>query len=213
MAKSSKNVDIEKNDKKIEEAATEVEEVAAVGKEDKVDKNITVKEPKKILTKKELRNRAHTIEVEVMNLTNGSVYYRCKKTGEVIELNESGDSAVTTLDILLNMRNQSKKMLDNMHISIVDVFEDDIDVNDILKMLDLKKAYCIDEMTVEGIDKYIISLSGSEFEKIVNESDIRFIRRLAERSVSLDKEKKLDSDFKRNVLIKKLNKEYLFKSY
>ncbi|WP_024622596.1 hypothetical protein, partial [Metaclostridioides mangenotii] len=103
-------------------------------KEEKVEEKIIPVEDKETkkkrkITKKELRNNAHNIEVEIMNISNGAIFYICKKTGEVIELNESGNSTIVTLEVLMNMKNQSKVMLNGLLLSIIDVYEDDISID------------------------------------------------------------------------------------
>ena len=72
----------------------------------KVNKKITKKETKvkkSISIKNELKKKSKEIEVEVMNITDGSIYYRDKE-GNELEIEYTGDTDVVSLKFLENIK-------------------------------------------------------------------------------------------------------------
>lgn len=169
-----------------------------------------VKEVKtKTVTKKELRQNAKEIEVEVVNMTNGEFFYKCKKTHEELNLMEKGDSEVVGLDFLLTMKNNHRNLLERLDIVLIDVYGD-YELSEILNYLGLDKIYGFERLDVDFIENAINDMEVDEFEKVINESHIGLVVKIAERGIQLAKENKFDSYSKRQILARKFGKDDLF---
>ncbi|MCC0764811.1 hypothetical protein IR151_17595 [Clostridioides sp. ES-S-0006-03] len=189
---------------KVNKENVKEEEKSTVNKENVKTKN-------KSVIRKELKSNAKNIEVEVMNITNGSVFYKCKRTNEIIELDEPGDTTTVSLDLLLNMKTQSKSMLDGLILSIVDVF-DGIDMDSVLDVLGLEDKYKVCDMKLDSIDDFIENSTNEKFEKSLDKINEKVLKRIIERAIKLSKQGKLDSNYKRILLEEKSHSKYLFSS-
>ncbi|MCC0684077.1 hypothetical protein [Clostridioides sp. ZZV14-6345] len=188
--------------------------MAKVNKENIKEENekvVNVKTKNKSIIRKELKANAKNIEVEIMNITNGSIFYKCKRTNEIIELDEPGDTTTVSLDLLLNMKTQSKNMLDRLGLSIIDVF-DGVDLNSILDLLGLEDKYKLCDMKLESIDDFIENSTNEKFEKALDEVNEKILKRIVERAIKLSKQGRLDSNYKRILLEEKSHSKYLFSS-
>lgn len=197
----------------------------ATKKDEKVVKKTTVKKEKEevkneevvvaevVRTKadirKDLRKRARDIEVEVLNMTNGEFFYKCRKTKEELNLMERGNSDIVTLDFLLNMKNQHRALLERLDLVIIDVY-DDFDLSDILEYLGLSKIYEDEKYDVDYIEDAINDMDSEEFSNLVQNSSIGLVVKIAERGIQLAKEGGFDSFFKRSCVAKRLGKEDIF---
>lgn len=197
----------------------------ATKKDEKVVKKTTVKKVKEevkneevvvaevVRTKadirKDLRKRARDIEVEVLNMTNGEFFYKCRKTKEELNLMERGNSDIVTLDFLLNMKNQHRALLERLDLVIIDVY-DDFDLSDILEYLGLSKIYEDEKYDVDYIEDAINDMDSEEFSNLVQNASIGLVVKIAERGIQLAKEGGFDSFFKRSCVAKRLGKEDIF---
>lgn len=197
----------------------------ATKKDEKVVKKATVKKVKEevkneevvvaevVRTKadirKDLRKRARDIEVEVLNMTNGEFFYKCRKTKEELNLMERGNSDIVTLDFLLNMKNQHRALLERLDLVIIDVY-DDFELSDILEYLGLSKIYEDEKYDVDYIEDAINNMDSEEFSNLVQNANIGLVVKIAERGIQLAKEGGFDSFFKRSCVAKRLGKEDIF---
>lgn len=197
----------------------------ATKKDEKVVKKTTVKKVKEevkneevvvaevVRTKadirKDLRKRARDIEVEVLNMTNGEFFYKCRKTKEELNLMERGNSDIVTLDFLLNMKNQHRALLERLDLVIIDVY-DDFELSDILEYLGLSKIYEDEKYDVDYIEDAINDMDSEEFSNLVQNANIGLVVKIAERGIQLAKEGGFDSFFKRSCVAKRLGKEDIF---
>ena len=197
----------------------------ATKKDEKVVKKTTVKKEKEevkneevvvaeiVKTKadirKDLRKRARDIEVEVLNMTNGEFFYKCRKTKEELNLMERGNSDIVTLDFLLNMKNQHRTLLERLDLVIIDVY-DDFDLSDILEYLGLSKIYEDEKYDVDYIEDAINDMDSEEFSNLVQNANIGLVVKIAERGIQLAKEGGFDSYFKRSCVAKRLGKDDIF---
>lgn len=197
----------------------------ATKKDEKVVKKATVKKVKEevkneevvvaevVRTKadirKDLRKRARDIEVEVLNMTNGEFFYKCRKTKEELNLMERGNSDIVTLDFLLNMKNQHRALLERLDLVIIDVY-DDFELSDILEYLGLSKIYEDEKYDVDYIEDAINDMDSEEFSNLVQNASIGLVVKIAERGIQLAKEGGFDSYFKRSCVAKRLGKDDIF---
>lgn len=177
----------------------------------------TKKETKsKATVNKELRKYAKDIDVEVQSLVAGELFYVSNKTNEILELEETGDTDVVSLELLIEMSKKSKTLLKGLYLVILDVYNNEekgeFTVDDVLSFLGIEDSYVLKENNLEYIDKLIIDTTYDEFEKEFNKIKIEEVKeRIIERSVALFKEGKLDSDSKKNLLSNYSKNPYLFK--
>ena len=66
---------------------------------------------KEILAKGTIMLKSSNIDVEIMNLAGGEVFYRCPKTHSEITLESVGDTETVDLDLLMTMKNRHKGFL------------------------------------------------------------------------------------------------------
>ena len=159
--------------------------------------------------RKDIRKRARDIEVEVLNMTNGEFFYKCRKTKEELNLMERGNSDIVTLDFLLNMKNQHRALLERLDLVIIDVY-DDFELSDILEYLGLSKIYEDEKYDVDYIEDAINDMDSEEFSNLVQNASIGLVVKIAERGIQLAKEGGFDSFFKRSCVAKRLGKEDIF---
>lgn len=187
--------------------AKEITKVAK--KTEKVEKKTPepkVKKVSKAVISKELKKNAKDIDVEIINLSNGTVLHQ--RHDESISLEYPGDVTTVSLDFLLNLRN--KGLLENLVISIIDIYEDGYEVEDVLELLGLTKLYKECSMTLESLDELIEKTTSQEFESLIEDADMKVIERITERAIILSRDGGFDSNYKRNILEEKLNNRYLF---
>lgn len=191
---------VEKKKKETVEEIVETKVEKTIGKE-------VVKTKAEI--KRELRQNAKNIEVEVLNMTNGEFFYRCKKTHEELNLQEKGDTDVVTLDFLMTMKNQHRTLLERLDLVILDVYAD-YEIEDILEYLGLTKIYGEERFDIDYIENAINDMEVNEFSNLVDRASIGLVIKMAERGIQLAKEGGFDSNFKRSCIAKRLGKDDLF---
>lgn len=176
--------------------------------ESKEVKEEVVKKPSQSARLKEIKKNMKDIDIEIMNMCHGSFHY--EKGNDIIEMQESGETKIVSLDMLLGMR---KEFLEKIFISIVDCL-DDYELEDILTVLNMSDIYKHIELTVDGIDNFLTDtkISPEEFDKKIKEMPDNLVYRLVERALHLDKQNKFDSYTKRKSLETRLGNPYLFKA-
>ena len=185
----------------------QVKEVKKITKTRKTTKKAT---PKKDLVKKnELKKKSREIEVEVMNVTDGAVYYRDRE-GNELDIEYTGDTEVVSLKFLEKAK---RDILEKLYVTIVDVYDEDYTVEDVISYLGLNKLYCEKNLTLEVIDDILINSTSDEFEALLKRSNKGLVVRLCERAARLASEKKFDSVTKRTILEDFTGNKYIFNAY
>lgn len=170
------------------------------------EKDTKVKKKSVSEIRKELRKKARDIDIEVMNISNGSLVYQ--KGSLNIDLDNIGDTNIVSLESLMSVK--GKGLMENLYISIVDIYDEEYNLKDVIDVLGLTKAYKHCDMTIDGIDGFIETTSGEKFEKEIEKAEDKFTSRIIERAVYLAMNDKFDSNYKRSVLEKKANNRFLF---
>jgi len=149
------------------------------------------------------------LEVKFMNNLDGGFNHVDDKTQSYYRLENYGDFDYITVDELMRMKNKYPKVLNEFWILLTEVEDDDIELEDVLKYLQLDKVYStiIPPKTVE---KLLLQDSIEVFEKALDNMDNLMIEKIAERAVGLFKEKQFSDRWKMDALAKKLNNDYLF---
>ena len=116
-------------------ASKKVEEKNSV-MEEKIGTKEVKKEVKKSKAEiiRNLKREASKIDVEVMNLTNGSFIY--ENGYDSIRMNEPGETVIIGLDTLLKMKNSP--CVRRLFISVIDVYNPEYEFKDIIDMLENK---------------------------------------------------------------------------
>lgn len=168
--------------------------------------------PKKSISiKNELKKKSKEIEIEVMNITDGSVYYRDKE-GNELDIEYTGDTDVVSLKFLENIKTR-RDLLEKLYVSICDVYDEDYTVEDIVSYLGLTDLYSKIQLNLEGIDEVLENSSIDEFESLLKESNNVMVARLCERAAKLAKENRFDSNYKRMMLEEITGNQYIFRAY
>lgn len=155
-----------------------------------------------------LKKDASKIDVEIMNLTNGSFIY--ENGYDSIRMNEPGETAIVGLDLLLKMKNSP--CIKKLFISIVDVYSEEYELENILDILDLTKIYGNNVLTLDYLDEVLEESSIDEFGKIMQEGSFELTNRLCQRAIYLANFNKFDSMGKRSIVENKFGNDYMFKS-
>lgn len=188
-------------------ATKKVEEKVNLGKE-------TVEETKKARKRtraemiRELKREASKIDIEVMNLTNGSFIY--ENGYDSIRMNEPGETAIVGLDLLLKMKNSPT--MRKLFLSIVDIYSDEYELKDVLDILDLTKIYNDKVLTLDYLDEVLENSTVDEFVGILENEPPELAKRLCQRAVYLAHLNEFDSMGKRSAIESKFNNAYIFKS-
>lgn len=177
-----------------------------------VKKEKTFKDLRKVLNK--------DTEVLVMNNTQGHFYYSCPQTRMSINLEAFGETQVVTLELLEIMKRRARVFFENYLIMVIDVFEEDANIQDVIKYLDIQKYYKdiekLDDDENNSIyeedffDNIIINKTKSEFDRIVSKMNKRLLVQFANRCVELYRTGEFDSRYKMDTLSDLLKNEDLF---
>lgn len=181
---------------------------------EEISEKVINEAPKKVAKKskaeifRNLKKNASNIDIEIMNLTNGSFNY--VNGYDSIRIEYPGETAIVGLDLLIKMKNSPS--LNKLFISVVDVYSDEYTVENILDILDLLKITKGEAITLEYLDGLLNDTNVDEFEKIINEYPTPLVKRLCERAIYLASVNGFDSTGKRTIIEKAFHNSYLFKS-
>ena len=186
--------------------------VAAIETE-AVNIDIEEVEVKKPLTIKDLRRKLKNsnIDVEIMNIAGGEVFYRCPKTHVEVSLQSVGDTETVDLDLLMTMKNRHKGFFSKYVIGIVDVYDDEITIEDVVNYLGIGELYKdIENLDANYIEDLILDTDSLEFADIIGKLNIGLVQRIAERALVLFKTGQFDSRYKCDAIEKVLQIKGLF---
>ncbi len=184
-----------------------VEEKTNLSKET-VEKTEKVKKRTRAEIMRELKREASKIDVEVMNLTNGSFIY--ENGYDSIRMNEPGETAIVGLDLLLKMKNSPT--MRKLFLSVVDVYSEEYELEDVLNILDLTRIYGDKILTLDCLDKMLEDGSVDDFAETLKNESPELARRLCQRAIYLAHLNKFDSMGKRSVVEREFNNAFIFKS-
>lgn len=160
--------------------------------------------------RQELKKRK-SLEVDIVNLSVGEIFYECPKTRYKFNLNNLGAKESIELDILTTLANRNRGFFENHLITIVDFEDDDFTVEDIVEYLGLKDIYNGIENTDVDYIQEILELDNYDFEKFIKtECSPALVERIAERAIFMYMRGKFDSHTKRRILSKALGLEDIF---
>lgn len=167
--------------------------------------------------KKSLRELRHelkkrkSLEVGIMSLSTGEIFYECPKTRYKFTLNKVGARENLELDVLTTLVNRNRAFFENHLITIVDFEDDEFTVDDLIVYLGLQDIYTDIENTDVDYIAEILNLDADEFNKIITKSGNELLaRKIAERAVYLYSKGKFDSHIKQRMLSKAIGMEDLF---
>ena len=150
------------------------------------------------------------VQVEVMNNVSGKLFYRCPKTNTVIEMLNYGDTEILTMEQLNAMKNSHRAMLNNFWIVLVDVLDDEVTLDDVLKELRIDKIYDGIEFDSEILENAITSTSLEEFKDIIVEMNPQLVVRVAERIKLLSMGGQFGDMYKMNFIADLMEQPDLF---
>lgn len=186
------------------------EKVKKATEDKKVETKVEETTEEKVTTKPRKRVQvSRDLEVAFINFTSGGFIYIDPKTQNRYEMESYGDMDYITVGELLTMKNSNKSILDKFWILLVDVLSDDVELEDVLKYLQLDKKYQ-DFLTPDEVDNLILKSNTSKFENIINKSDKNLSERIVERAILLFREGKFNDYSKMEVIKKVSGNEELF---
>ena len=169
-------------------------------------KNVDIKETKETVAKKTTKKQepkrkaiSDNVEVEFINNTNGLFVYEDKNTGKSYYLGEFGDSDYITIKELNAMKREHKGILSKFWILLVNVLDDEIELNDVIEYLGLKKEY-ENALTLEEVDSLLINRNEDKFESVFGKLNNQFKQRVIERAIHLFDNKEFNDMYKANIM-------------
>lgn len=144
-------------------------------------------------TSRRRRKIDRSIEVLVMNTTNGGIFYRCPKTKNEYRLSNYGDTEYVTIDELITMRNAHRKMLTKYYLLPIEIMDDTVTLDEALIFIGLDKLY--DKTVYENLINYEYELDDIIFDDDFTDRFVRFAKDfqliLIERAIALFRDNKL----------------------
>lgn len=144
------------------------------------------------------------IEVAIMNNTHGGFIYIDPKTFSRHEMSGYGDIDYITVGELLNMKNSQRAIIDNFWIIIIEVLSDDIELEDVIRYLNLDDLYK-NVLSKNEMDMLITKSTAANFKKTFETIYKGMADRIVERALELFKEGKFN-DWSKFEVIKSYTK-------
>lgn len=152
-----------------------------------------------------------SLEVDIMSLSTGEIFYECPKTRYKFNLNKLGSKESIELDTLTTLVNRSRGFFENHLITIVDFEDDEYTVDDLIEYLGIRDVYDKIENTDTDYIAEILNKDNYDFEKFISTcSNQMIIKRLAERAIYLYSRNEFDSHKKRIILSKAMGMDDIF---
>lgn len=164
--------------------------------------------------KKWLRANAEKINVELINLTVGTVVYIDPKTKETITWVGSADVKMVSMDTLLSMFTNGKSLIYDFVLGIGDIYfntKKTYEFKEVIDALGLANIYKPFDYDIANVDGVIISSTLDEFEHICKSLPVGAIERLAERFCLIRDAGQIDSRSKENTLTDIVGKLQMFR--
>lgn len=184
--------------------------------ESAVEEVVKEEKPKKksrATINKELKAKAKDIDVEIENVTNANIFLKEKRSGEIIDLQETGDRAIISLDTLINLKNQYRDIFESLAVVLVDIYNNSYTKEDVLNLIGINDFYEIKDLSLEKIDELILDTTITNLEKKFNGFKTNNIKdKIVERSVVLRKEQKLTDTSRLKVFQDYYGTEDLYKN-
>lgn len=117
------------------------------------------------------------VEVKIANATRGGFYYMSQKNDFIIDFTEFGNEDYVTYEELRNMNNRTK-YLKNLSLVIVEVLDDSVSIEDIVKSLKIEDAY--NELVSLGDEKLkdVDYINMEIFEEFLKDSDVKEVEKI-----------------------------------
>lgn len=151
-------------------------------------------------------------EVLIANNTRGGFFYSSKNGDSIIDLNDFGDEEYVSFGELKTIMGSKRSILQQGKLIIIDVEDNDITVEDVVKSLRLEDTYeqfnkmsCGDELSVETLENFISNSSTKELEQIVQDPKCKLKEVLLETAVSMHRRGVLSDYNKMQVISKTIN--------
>ncbi|MGL5648619.1 MAG: hypothetical protein ACRDDY_12285 [Clostridium sp.] len=152
-----------------------------------------------------------SLEVEIMSLSTGEIFYECPKTRYKFNLAKLGSKESIELDILVTLANRYRGFFESHLITIVDFEDDEYSVEDLKEYLGIKDIYTGIENTDVDYVAEILDMDNYNFEKFIStDASPMLVSKVAERAIYLYMKGKFDSHSKRRILSKALGLEDIF---
>lgn len=169
-------------------------------KETKVEKNVIdepvkeVSKPKKTRkSKQELTVELNRVEeevfIELLNVSTGRVLYMNKFEDAYVDL-EPGENCAINLKQVKEICTKAKGFFRDGSLIIVDVYNDEYSLDEILRFLKLDRIQMED---YDVLEELIVEEDESRFKDVLQREDRNFVKKVAAKAVYLDSIE--DNDF------------------
>ena len=151
-----------------------------------------------MVEKQEIKRIDRDDEVEITSNFHGFFTYSNRDV--YLELDEYGDSEIVTFKELKSMASgRSKAVLHNFYVIVGEAYYAGFSQDEVVKQLRIDKYYDrakelmeLDEVTVDGIENFVIKSSVPELEEAIKEDNLREM--LLQHLISLYRKRKIPSD-------------------
>lgn len=164
--------------------------------------------------KKELIKNKDSITIELVSLSIGEIFYVDSRTKEEYSWVDS-EFKIIPLNVVLNILNDSRKMLESLALGITNVYIKDNDLNftleDVINGLGLSEIYAPFDYDVSNIDGILIDSTLDEFTEFCNRCPNQVLLLIVERMLYLSKEGYLHDSYKEEIISSMTNLGHVFK--
>ena len=169
-----------------------------------------VKKTNKItVDRKEVLKRVNkTTEVLVMNNTNGMLYFPTKT--QDLEINEGGETAVVTIETLMEIKNKSRSIFSRYFLVPVDSMDTDVSLEDIIVYLGLDNIYNKENLKMEEYMDTVINSTPDKFKRFLETMEKSLIMSLAEYIADKYINGDFDSTRKQQYLMEAIKNDHFF---
>ena len=188
-------------------------------KKAEIEKELSPLEKRRLQRQEELKRKAELkqkitrdLEITVMCLLSNSEFmYDCPATRAKYNFTEYGQTDYMTYDIINNMKNKKKGILENYYIIPIAVDESSgVTLEEVIESLGLSNLY-IEEMFDEGfLDEMLIDFTTKELKDTFKEVNKKYAIRIADRALKLYEEDQLTDSTKFRVIRNAVDMPTLF---
>ena len=149
-----------------------------------------------------------TVEVVVMNNTNGILYYPTK--GKDLDIRTGGDTTIMTIEDLQEIKNKAKTMFSKFYLVPVDVIDENITLEEIIVYLGLDSIYNKENINMEEYMDNIIGAKPEQFLRYMETLSVEMIDVIAEKIADMYMNDDFDSSRKQQMLCDRIGNPHFF---
>ena len=174
-----------------------------------VEEAVKVDDKKIVVNRREvLKKIDKTVEVVVMNNTNGMLYYPTK--GKDLDIRTGGDTAIMTVEELQEIKNKAKTMFSKFYLVPVDVLDEGITLEEVIVYLGLDSIYNKENINMEEYMDNIIESKPEQFLRYMETLSEEIVEVVAEKIADMYMNDEFDSSRKQLMLCDRIGNPHFF---